>query len=259
MTAEDASSKPIAAHPWEREAHTYNKMHQRLQIVLEEVIKFAPRSVFELGPSVGVLRAALLRRLPGLRYFACDASRSAVQAINDPHVLCVDLNRDALPFAGQTFDCIAGSGIIEYIADVPALLAGLRQRLRPGGRLIISYFNMWHIYRRVLLFRGHRPYRSPTWRNDYFVSEIRELLRTAGFVVCDQIPTDIGLGRYREMGQERWSPKLLRWLRRLPRIGLFTHTAVFVADARDGVAAADAPARKGSSQPCPALASDARI
>jgi len=252
MTAEDASSKPIAAHPWESDAHTYNKMHQRLQIVLEEVIKFAPSSVFELGPSVGVLRAELLRRLPGLRYFACDASRSAVQAINDPNVLWVDLNRDAFPFADQTFDCIAGSGIIEYIEDVPALLAGLRRRLRPGGRLIISYFNMWHIYRRVLLFRGHRPYRDPRYRNDYFFSEIRRLLRTAGFVLRDQIPADVGWGRDRGRGQERWSPELLRWLRRAPFVGVFSHTAVFVADVREGVAAADGPSHKGSSQACPA-------
>jgi SAM-dependent methyltransferase len=206
-------------------------MHQRLQFVLMEVIKFAPTSVFELGPGMGVLRAELLRRLPGLRYFGCDVSRSAIEAINDPNVLCVDLNRDPLPFAGQTFDCIVGSGIIEYIDDVPALLAGLRQRLLSGGRLIVSYFNMWHIYRRSLLFRGLRPYRHPTWRNDYFFSEIRGMLRGAGFALRDQIPTDVCLGSHCAMGQYRFTPAQLRLLRHLPRIGLFTDTAVFVADA----------------------------
>ncbi len=230
--SETAVSVPIAEHPWERESHTYDRMHRRLQVVLDEVIRFLPGNVFELGPSMGVLRAELLRRLPGLRYFACDVSRSAVQAINDPNVLCVDLNRDPLPFAGQAFDCIVGSGIIEYIEDVPALLAGLGERLRPGGRLIMSYFNMWHLYRRLLLLRGIRPYRHPTWRNDYFFSEIRGMLRTAGFALRDQIPTDVCLGRHCTMGEHRCSPAQLRWLRRLPRIGLFTDTAVFVADAR---------------------------
>ncbi len=247
-----AESSPAVAPVsfWERESQRYNWMHIRLRLVLGEILKVAPTSLFELGCSMGALRAELLRRLPGLQYCACDVSQSAVAAIDDPNVLCLDLNRDPLPFADRTFDCIAGSGIIEYVADVPALLAGLRERLRPGGSLIVSYFNMHHVYRQMQRLRGRRPYRNPTWLNDYSLRQMRQLLRAAGFAVCDQIPTDLAWGRHRDLGQERWPEVALRRLRRVRLLDLFAHQAVFTARVRAAAAGAEAGAHKRSTPPC---------
>jgi SAM-dependent methyltransferase len=226
-------------NPWEGLTLRYDMLHVRLQLVAEEVVAARPSSVFELGCGVGVLRAELMRALPGLRHFGCDVSQAAVDSIGHPDVVRADLNSDDLPFADRTFDCIVGSGILEYVRDVPGLLAELRTRLAPGGRLVVTYFNMRHAYRRLLLLRGGEPFRHPTWVNDYSVSEFRRLLTGAGFVVRDEIPSNLGLGGSPSIGQERWTAGPLRRLRKVPLIRLFAHQVVLVAEAPPGAAAAE--------------------
>ncbi len=231
MASTDSNATDAPAHPWEDETHRYHMLHVRLRLVLEEVIAARPSSLFEVGCGVGILRAALLRELPGLRYFGCDVSQSAVDALADRNVVRADLNDDPLPFAGQRFDCIVGSGIFEYVAEVPRLLAELRQRTLPGGRLIVTYFNMRHLYGVQQRLRGLPPFRHPTWRNDYSLAEFRGLLRAAGFAVRDEIPSNLGLRDSPSIGEERWNERALRLLRRVPLVKLFAHQVVFVVEA----------------------------
>lgn len=205
--------------------------HVRLRLVAQEVAAVAPSSVFELGCSVGVLRAELLRRLPKLRYHGCDFSQSAVDSIGDPNVVRVDLNKDPLPFADRTFDCIAGSGVFEYVKDLPRLFTELRRRLAPGGRLVATYFNMQHVYRKFVRVRGRQPFRNPTWLNDYSLAGFRDVLQSAGFAVRKEIPSNLGLGGSPSCGYERWSERPLRLLQHVPFVHHFAHQMVFVADA----------------------------
>lgn len=230
MTSAEIKTPVTAENPWESMAHKYNILHVRLQLILEEVAAAFPTSVFEIGCSMGVLRRELLRRLPGLVYHACDVSQSAVDAINDPNVVRADLNHDPLPFANRKFDCIVGSGVFEYVADVPGLLTKLRGMLNPGGRLVVSYFNMKHLYRRWQRFRGWPPFRNPTWLNDYSLDEFRNLLRKTGFRVFSQIPYSVGLKNSPSIGEERFSAAAVRRMRHLPFIKHFTHQMVYAAD-----------------------------
>ncbi len=179
---------------WERETHTYAVPHQRLGIVLQAALAVCPGAILELGCGVGVLRSSLRTRAPSVRYFGCDVAASAVALISDPDVVQSDLNVDPVPFAGQQFDCVIGSGIMEYLSDVPNVLRQCRERLKPGGALVVSYYNMFHVWRQYERWRGREPHRHPTWANEYSFRELRQVLRDAGFRIHREYPAVIGLG-----------------------------------------------------------------
>ncbi len=220
-----------AARRWEHEAHNYNMLHVRLRLIRDEVLRIAPASVLELGCGTGVLRGELLAALPHLHYCGCDVSESAVAELNDPNVVRVDLNGEPPPFAGRRFDCVVASGTLEYVRDVPGLLAALRERTAAGGGLVVSYFNMRHVWRRLQQLRGRAPHRHPTWVNDYSLREFGGLLRAAGYSILRRIPSNLGLRGSPSIGHERWSAVALRRVRGLPLVGLFAHQMVFVCRA----------------------------
>ncbi len=219
-----------AAHinQWEWDTHAYNSLHVRLRLILEEVLRCDTSTVLELGCGVGVLRSELRSRAPHIRYFGCDISRSAVTLANDPHVTWTDLNTQPLPFPGMKFDCVIGSGILEYLYDVPRMFLDVRSVLNKNGRLIVSYFNMRHLYRRLQVVAGQPPYRNPGWVNDYTFGQCREMFCRTGFTVLDQVPVNIGLGPSPFIGRERWGPRGLRLVREIPFIEIVSHQLVFV-------------------------------
>lgn len=219
------------ANQWEWQTHTYDRLHVRLALILEEILAHDPTVMLELGCGVGVLKKEILRRAPHVRYFGCDVSRSAVALANDPRVVCADLNHGPIPFEPVRFDLVAGSGILEYVHDAPALLRSIRSRLVEGGGLIISYFNMGQVYRRAQALLRRPPYRHPAWVNDLGHDELRELLRGCGFRIQDEIPTSLGIGPSPPIGRERWGPRALRRMRRLPFVEFFAHQVVFVCKA----------------------------
>jgi len=222
---------PSGAHSWEWQTHGYGMLHVRLELILGEILARRPRSLLELGCGVGVLRAELARRAPQVRYYGCDVSRSAVALAADPDVVQADLNAGPVPFDSLRFDCIAGSGILEYIRDLPALFREVRGRLEEGGAFVLSYFNMNHLYRRAQRLARKTPYRNPGWVNAFGYGELRGLLREAGFRVRHEIPTNLGLGPSPSIGRERWRASTLRRVRRLPFVPLFAHQLVFACTA----------------------------
>ena len=48
---------------------------------------------------------------------------------------------EALPFAGETFDCITIAFGLRNVTDKPAALAAMRHCLKPGGRLLVLEFS----------------------------------------------------------------------------------------------------------------------
>jgi demethylmenaquinone methyltransferase / 2-methoxy-6-polyprenyl-1,4-benzoquinol methylase len=50
-------------------------------------------------------------------------------------------NAECLPFADETFDCVAIGFGLRNVTDKPAALASMRRVLRPGGRLLILEFS----------------------------------------------------------------------------------------------------------------------
>jgi len=128
----DSTKKTHVRAPWETQTFSYNTFHLRLQKCLREATAAAPRSILELGCGVGVLRQRLLEQMPDVDYYGCDVSHSAVEQLADPQVVQCDLNLDPIPFYPSKFDCVVGSGILEYIAALPDFLVAVRERLTPG-------------------------------------------------------------------------------------------------------------------------------
>jgi ubiquinone/menaquinone biosynthesis C-methylase UbiE len=106
----------------------------------------AGEKVLELGPGTGHGLVALARAavpsgvVCGLdlspRMLAVSAGRLRAQEISGGALL-IEGDALCLPFAPETFDAVFASFVIELFdqAEIPALLAGCRAVLRPGGRL----------------------------------------------------------------------------------------------------------------------------
>jgi predicted TPR repeat methyltransferase len=161
----------------------------------------------EMGCGLGLLRAEIYSSLPGVEYAGCDISHSAVQHVADKNVIQIDLNRDRLRKFGRSFDCVIGSGVFEYVEDISALLGQIAEMLDGKGQyLVFSYFNVRHIFRRLLPLLGRTPYRHPEWRHIHTYVELRSILNDRRFLVLSEIPVSVGLGPSppaRELGGKR--------------------------------------------------------
>ncbi|MGF1610223.1 MAG: FkbM family methyltransferase [Kiloniellales bacterium] len=85
-----------------------------------------------------------------------------------PDTLCVDLNQGQLP--GETADVVVALELLEYMHDVPALLARMREA---APRLICTY--------RCRGEESSESRRRHGWFNDYGEAELRALLEAAGW------------------------------------------------------------------------------
>jgi SAM-dependent methyltransferase len=101
-----------------------------------ERLAVAPRRIIEVGAGNGEFAAAFLR--------ACGESIEQMVLV-EPQPLALDLPRVAVvstPLeqwsSSQRFDLAISWEVIEHILDPDPMLAAIRQRLEPGGLLILS-------------------------------------------------------------------------------------------------------------------------
>lgn len=173
-------STDSALSRWETETKNYSRPHLRLRQVASLVKSHRPERMLDIGCSEGYLRNLCLP----VEYYGCDFVRPATEP-NFKFAVC-DLSNDSVPFAGEHFDVVTCSGVLEYVANVDRLFREVRQRLRPGGRLILTYFNMHHLSRRI---QGRRSYVREDWKNNFPLSSLLSILSrneyqiTAGYAM----------------------------------------------------------------------------
>ncbi|MET0271229.1 MAG: methyltransferase, partial [Sphingomonas sp.] len=102
----------------------------------------APARVLELGCGTGFLGHALLARLDPAEYLMTDLAPAMVaqaraRCAGRPGLRFAVMDA-AAPTAPGAFDLICSSLAFQWIADLPAAVAGLRARLAPGGRLAFT-------------------------------------------------------------------------------------------------------------------------
>lgn len=113
----------------------------------------APAVVLDVGSGPGNAAAAMQRRWPKTRVVALDLSLPMLRQARDGgprslreafglrrgvERLCADAR--ALPLADSSVDVLFSNLCLQWIDDLPAVFAGFRRVLRPGGLLLCSTF-----------------------------------------------------------------------------------------------------------------------
>ncbi len=170
-------SEPPPNSEWKDLVSEYGVAHLRSRQVAALVKEVAPGEILDLGCATGHLR----HLCPGLAYAGCDFVAPAA-AVDFPFYQC-DFNCQSLPADLRELEAVVCSGLLEYIEDLPAFIAQLRSRLKPGGHLIATYFNMNHLSRVWALLRGKPFPVRPDWRGFYPPREFKRLIANAGFEI----------------------------------------------------------------------------
>ena len=147
--------------------------------------------VLDAGCGNGNLIMRALKFLPSeMEYVGTDFSRKMLsraefraEGIPRAHFSQGCINK--LPFKDQSFDRVVSSGVITCLSTIEEAkesLAEFNRVLRPGGSLVVDFFNQlshFSLVRKVLLRESIRPpeYISP--------GHFRSLLEDAGFDVQD--------------------------------------------------------------------------
>lgn len=104
-----------------------------------------PAVVLDLGSGTGHAAAAMKKRWPGAQVLAVDLALPMLHQVRRQSGwrrplarVCADAR--ALPLAEGSVDVIFSNLCLQWVEDLPAVFAGFRRVLRPGGLLLCSSF-----------------------------------------------------------------------------------------------------------------------
>jgi malonyl-CoA O-methyltransferase len=173
-----------------------------------------PQRVLDLGSGPGRAAAAMRRRWPKAQVLALDLALPMLRQARSRegwHPLrrgvdrvCADAR--ALPLAENSLDVLFSNLCLQWVEDLPAVFAGFRRALRPGGLLLVSTFgpDTLHELRSAFAQADAAPHVSPFAS----IAQFGDALVHAGFrdPVLDR---DATTTHYRDL------PALMRELRTL--------------------------------------------
>ncbi|AKC86817.1 malonyl-ACP O-methyltransferase BioC [Pseudoxanthomonas suwonensis] len=134
-----------AAAGYDAAAALQAEVRTRLLESLDYLDDRAPLVVLDVGSGTGHAAAAMKKRWPKAQVLALDlASPMLRQAKKQAgwwkpfHRVCADAR--ALPLAEGSVDVVFSNLCLQWVEDLPAVFAGFRRVLRPGGLLLCSSF-----------------------------------------------------------------------------------------------------------------------
>jgi len=156
-----------------------------------EIAPFLPSSaerVLEIGCGAGgtlrwLKQTGLARQTLGIEYVP-EAARKAAEVAD--MVRCGDIEATGIPYDGE-FDVILCLDVLEHLRDPWGVVRQIRQRLKPGGTLIVSVPNArHHSVTLPLLLKGEFRYQDAgildrTHLRFFTRESARELLEQGGF------------------------------------------------------------------------------
>jgi SAM-dependent methyltransferase len=131
------------APTYERERHHgYHRLIDRLELDL--VTRYGrDRDVFEAGCGTGLLlreAARVARRAVGL-----DLSRGMLRTAADRGLRVVQGSLTDVPLPPASFDLVYSMKVLPHVPPIREALAELARLLRPGGHLLLEFYNPWSL------------------------------------------------------------------------------------------------------------------
>jgi cyclopropane fatty-acyl-phospholipid synthase-like methyltransferase len=186
---------------WIKENQKHVPAHYRLQKsarIINGLVGQDDRDLLDIGCGPATLMR-LLR--PNIHYYGIDI------AIHDqvPNLIEVDIIKQPIAFAGQSFDIVTALGVFEYVADHQDRKFGeIAQLLSDRGKFVVTYTNFGHRDKHVFeAFSNVQPISEfrrglnrhftinkcfPTSYNWHGGQPVRAFLRSANMHVKANIP-----------------------------------------------------------------------
>jgi SAM-dependent methyltransferase len=183
-----------AAAPYRFKSSPYSS-HSLLLAALPE--NGGGRTVLDVGCGPGYLAEALAGR--GYRVTGVESPGRA-GATFPPEVKLMEADLDqGFPAMAGAFDYVLCADILEHLREPGRLLAEIRARLSPGGRVLASLPNSGHLYFRWQVLRGRFPAEDRglfdrTHLHFYTWQGWVDLFRAAGFGFAEVRPSGVPVG-----------------------------------------------------------------
>jgi malonyl-CoA O-methyltransferase len=143
-----------AAHGYDGAAALQREVGARLSETLDYLDDRAPEVVVDIGCGPGHAAVAMQRRWPRAQLIALDLALPMLQetrrnagggglprflgGARRPDAVCADAR--ALPLRDVSVDVLYSNLCLQWVEDLPAVFAGFRRVLKPGGLLLVSTF-----------------------------------------------------------------------------------------------------------------------
>jgi malonyl-CoA O-methyltransferase len=179
-----------AAGSYDAAAALQHEVEARLLESLDYLEAREPQTVLDLGCGPGRAAAAMRQRWPRARVLALDLALPMLHAAKPTSgkpfrwslrkpvdSICADAR--ALPLADNTVDVLFSNLCLQWVEDLPAVFAGFRRVLRPGGLLLLSSFgpDTLHELRAAFAQADAAPHVSPFAS----IAQVGDALMHAGF------------------------------------------------------------------------------
>ncbi|PID37932.1 MAG: hypothetical protein CSA24_01940 [Deltaproteobacteria bacterium] len=136
------------------EVHRHYGYHRMLDdLEVELALRYSDGPVLEAGCGTGLLLSRIAAERPGSRGF--DLSRGMLAHARDRDLSVAQADATALPFPNESFDAVVSFKVLAHIPPIERCLAELARVTRPGGHLVLEFYNRHSL--RYLLKRAKRP------------------------------------------------------------------------------------------------------
>jgi len=173
-----------AAAGYDAAAALQQEVRARLLESLAYLHDRVPSVVLDVGSGTGHAAAAMKKRWPRAQVLALDLALPMLRQARRqagwwrPFArVCADAR--ALPLAEGSVDVLFSNLCLQWVDDLPAVLAGFRRVLRPGGMLLVSTFGPETLaeLRQAFAAADERPHVSPFAS----IAQVGDALVAAGF------------------------------------------------------------------------------